>query len=212
MSYSSAKYPCSNAAPVLSACFAEAREDVYSKKLSPEDALLFLQMHTETREQLPPENQTFMKELDPELLAYVFEKGMPVIGRFENGQMISGCIVLYPSDPVIATYLEGYDFNGKEDRSAVISAVWTKKDHERKGHSQQAVESGINCVLEQGKTIIHAKVDKKNKGSICVFRKLGFDVNIEGNDPAKLYPRLERDFPACCPASRPRVALEAKIA
>lgn len=160
------------------------------KRLEPSDAAMFLQMHTETRMNLPEHQREFMKELNPALLAHLFDKNMPVIGVFVGDKMVSGCALLYPSDKGIADYLSDYDFNGQKDQTAVVSAMWTHSEHTGKGLSKMAVEQGMNLALFDGKDIFRAKVDKRNKPSLGIFKAFEFDTIAEGPNAGKFYPIL----------------------
>jgi RimJ/RimL family protein N-acetyltransferase len=166
------------------------RNHVEIKKLKIEDAQAFFDNHTYRRITLPPEQQCFMKELKPGLLEKLIEKKMPVIGVFENGKMVSGCAILYPSDQDIDSYLAGYDFGDEKNRTAVISAVWTHPDHGGKGYSKKAINAGMEIALIAGKGVFRAKVDKGNKASLAIFDWFDFDVTKEGQDPQKVYPIL----------------------
>lgn len=160
------------------------------KRLEPDDMHEFYTMHTYRRETLDPDQQRFMKKLSMELLDSLMEKNMPVIGLFVHGKMVSGCAVLYPSDGEIADYLNGYEFDGQTEKTAVVSAVWTHPDHNKKGYSKKVVEAGMDIAVMDGKEIFRAKVDKENKASLSIFEGFEYDTKVEGSDSRKVYPRL----------------------
>lgn len=175
---------------ILAQNFLVASEKPYLKRLGAEHAETFLAMHTHTRISMPEDQRQYMKELKPELLAQLMDKKMPVIGMFIGDKMVSGCAILYPADKDIAEYLTGYDFNGHEDKTAVISAVWTHPDHTGKGHSKKVVNAGMELALFEGKEIFRAKVDKGNAPSLGLFNGFTFDTSVEGQDARKVYPIL----------------------
>ncbi|HEU4839161.1 MAG TPA: GNAT family N-acetyltransferase [Micavibrio sp.] len=175
---------------LLAEQFLNSSEKPYLKRLAPEDALAFFDGHTQTRLRLPEEQRQFMKELRPEVLSLLMAKNMPVIGVFVGDRIVSGCAILYTSDKDIADYLPGYDFGGMEDKTAVISAVWTDPEHVGKGYSKKAVEIGMDIAVIDGKEIFRAKVDKKNAPSLAIFGGFDFDTKIEGQDSRKVYPLL----------------------
>lgn len=175
---------------LLAEQFLNGSEKPYLKRLAPEDAQAFFDGHTQTRLNLPEEQRQFMKELKPEVLSLLMEKNMPVVGVFVGDRIVSGCAILYTADKEIADYLPGYDFDGMEDRTAVISAVWTNPEHAGKGYSKKAVELGMDIAVMDGKEIFRAKVDKKNAPSLALFGGFDFDTKIEGRDSRKVYPLL----------------------
>jgi len=160
------------------------------KRLGPADMELFLQRHTETRNLQPEDEQDFMKELTPELLEHLMKKKMTVLGLFIGEELVSGCVTLDPADPAIKDYLTGYEFDGKEARTAVISAVWTHPDHTGKGYSKKVVDAAMGLAVLGGKDIFRAKVDKGNGASLSVFNSFTYDTTVEGCDPRKVYPLL----------------------
>jgi hypothetical protein len=175
----------------LQLTFADAKKKACFKKLATAaEGDLFYQMHTATRLALPEADKQFMKELNPALVSYAIAKGMPVIGVYVGEEMVSGCIIFYPSDPLVTQYLPGYDFDGQKKRCAVVSAVWTKKGYEKNGLSRNAIYWGADLAVFDNKDIFIAKVDKKNLGSLGLFKKMHFDINVQGADPLKNYPRL----------------------
>jgi hypothetical protein len=175
---------------LLAEQFLNGSEKPYLKRLGPQEAQAFFDGHTQTRLSLPEEQRQFMKELKPDVLSLLMAKNMPVIGVFVGDKIVSGCAILYTNDKDIADYLPGYDFDGMEDRTAVISAVWTNPGHVGKGYSKKAVELGMDIAVMDGKEIFRAKVDKKNTPSLALFGGFDFDTKIEGQDSRKVYPLL----------------------
>lgn len=175
----------------LAGRFLASGEQPYLKRLGREDMTAYLEMHTHVRMSLPADRRDFMKELNPELLSHLIEKDMPVVGVFIGGKMVSGAAILYPADPEISAYLAGYDFEGKEDSTAVISAVWTDPAHGGKGLSQKVMDAGMSLAVIDGKDTFRAKVDTGNAASLALFGKLHFDTAVPGNGLTKVYPRLD---------------------
>lgn len=170
--------------------FTSANEAPELKRLTTNETLAFFEGHTETRMRLSQEQRQFMKELKPEVLDLLMKKNMPVIGVFVGGKIVSGCAILYTADKDIADYLPGYDFDGQEAKTAVISAVWTHPDHVGKGYSKKAVDLGMDIAVMNGKEIFRAKVDKQNAASLALFNGFAFDTKAEGQDARKVYPIL----------------------
>lgn len=188
--YTAPKSRFKNVDGLLAQQFTSAHEKPQLKILNADDALAYFESHTETRMRLAEEQRQFMKELKPEILELLMKKNMPVIGVFVGGKIVSGCAVLYPSDKDIADYLPGYDFHGQEEKTAVISAVFTHPDHGGKGYSKMAIDLGMGIAVMEGKEFIRAKVDKQNAVSLAIFDGFAFDTKVEGQDSRKVYPLL----------------------
>jgi ribosomal protein S18 acetylase RimI-like enzyme len=175
---------------LLADAFLSRSQQPYLKRLGTDDLAAFLGKHTDVRLRTAAQGQDFMKELKMELLELLVRKNMPVMGMFVGDEMVSGCALLYASDKDIAAYLTGYDFDGQEDKTAVVSAVWTDPSHTGKGHSKKTVSAAMEIAVIEGKHIIRAKVDKGNVASLGLFEGFTFDIQVEGENPAKFYPRL----------------------
>lgn len=175
---------------LLAETFLSVGEAPYLRRLSIHQAQAFFDGHTETRMRLPEGQRQFMKELKPEVLEMLMGKNMPVIGMFVGDRLVSGCAILYTSDKEVVACLPGYAFDGQEEKTAVISAVWTNPDHAGKGYSKKVVELGMDIAVMEGRDVFRAKVDKLNAPSLALFNGFDFDTAIEGQDSLKVYPAL----------------------
>lgn len=170
---------------------AEKKSAPELQRLKPHEIDDFLKKHSERRDALPEDQKNFMKPLRRELLNCMMAENMPLLSFYSDGRPVAGCAVLYPSNAEIAKYLEDYDFGDFKDEAAVISAVWTDPGFGGMGLSKTYVDRAMSIAFcEAGKTAFFCKIDVKNEASQRLFRGLGFNIEIEGTQPGKYYPRF----------------------
>ncbi len=135
---------------------------------------------------LPEGKKHFLKpRSEKDLLAH-FDDGMPIIGaKDENGKLVAGALMSYPSRDAVMN-IDDYPISNKHT-TAVIQSLMCHPDHEGKGLGKHIVQVAVDLAAQKGLGCVVAKVAQDNPSHATFikgeFVRAAWAVDQNGNYP-----------------------------
>jgi hypothetical protein len=128
------------------------------------------------RDSLPEAKKKYVKPRTRQSLKEHLCAPMPMIGVFEDDQLVAGALLTFPEFAEHAAYLDKYPLN---ETTAVLQAVISVKS----GMFSHLVEAAKNLSQMRGYTSLIAKIRADNPSMLERVQQYGFKIGEIQDDP-----------------------------